>query len=134
MRSRFLTPLAVFLAVAALGACDSRDDEFVIGGAYLGVTELGAAGPSGARRTTLEISIPSGTASGGPFSFTGFVREFEGAQQTSVTPVAGNGTYSHPRISLTIQDIPVSGTVSDDGTELRLEVEPGDFATLTRQP
>ena len=123
MRTRTFPLLA--LLVISLAACDSTED-YSIGGTYAGVTE-----DLGTTQTTLTVDIPE-TASGGTFSFTGSVVE-RGPSDEVISNVAGTGTYDHPTVVLTVAGEPATGTVSDDGETIRLETEPGDFATLTRE-
>ncbi|WP_412069515.1 hypothetical protein [Rubrivirga sp. IMCC43871] len=122
MRRRFFS---LALLVVALAACDSTE-EFVVGGTYSGVTE-----DLGTTQTIATLDIPE-TASGGSFRFSALIVE-RGPSDEVITGAEGTGTYDHPTISLTVEGEVATGTVSDDGETIRLEVDPGQFATLRRE-
>ncbi len=119
------------LAALALAACDSADesatDEVALGGTYSGVTE-----DRGASQIVLTVEIPE-VPSGVAFRFTGSLVDRGGFDEAIIASLVGIGTYDHPTLVLTIEGEPMTGTVSDDGETIRLETEPGDFATLTRE-
>ncbi len=122
-----MTPCSLALAAClglVLSSCDSNS-EHEIGGTYSGVTEQ-----LGDRTTFLALVIP-GTQDGETFRFTGTVTE-QDYDAISRESTSGSGTYDHPTITLVVLGETLEGTVSDDGDDLRLEVEDNAFATLSR--
>jgi len=121
---------ALFLVVTVsllLPACDSVDAGYVIGGSYSAVTEDLGEG----NQTVATLDIPE-TASGETFAFAATVTETNAVGSTS-SDFTGTGVYDHPAVTITVEGETSTGTVSDDGETLTIEIEPGDFADFERQ-
>ena len=142
MRARTLLIAAGL--VSALAACDSAGEvvtedpvaeALAIGGTYSGLTEV--AEEDGFRlETETKITIPEGTESGEASAFTAVLETARiggGARSVSGTLTSGTGRYDHPTITLSFLGEDVDGTVSGDRETIRLEVEAGESATLTRE-